>query len=371
VTEGVSNNIQGSTIYGDYVAGDKNVYTIQEYKSLFSTPIFLHYLGKKVSALIGCNNNMRSLIGTTKIIILLFDDIFVSLSDVTQSSIIYNSSFFRRLLGYKVNGTYLLSITGTKSDQDLDMFLSERQEFYEKPGFYKIVSKKAITSFLDNIKESSMTKRFDTGKILGQKWSENFGQLERTDFAINDIHQNSLKNLILANREYFYSKKLDEIILIPERLRGYPFVWDSVQYLNLISTDFDPVSLENIEIYLASEWINCYLANYGAVIPNSLIGVKNCTLGIECQVNFSLIIQFLSNYGLLSPILSLTFDELIELKQSLAIYLRQMIDDSANNKFIVSSPLKVERKLKKIFTSSMSDGCKIRKAINCLYEERQ
>ena len=253
----------------------------------------------------------------------------------------------------------------------MELFLAERQEFYEKPGFYQIASAETVNSFLDSLKDSAIPKRFETGKILGQKWSERLGRLARDNFSIDDIQENSLKNLILANKDYFYSGQLDEMILIPEHLRGFPFVWDSVNHLKLVSISFDPVSIENIEVYLAAEWINCYLTNYGALIPNGLIGVGDCTLGIESNIDVLFILRFLSHYKLLDLIAALSFEELIALKLSFALYLREILNASFNGRLHLSSPAKVERKVEKIRASRCSCYLKIKKIVIYLYEERK
>lgn len=368
----VRNNIQGSIIYGDFIAGDKNVYTIQQHRDLFDKPIFLHYLGPKISKLLwNGRDNWNSIINTTKIIALLFDNIIVSLSDLTQSPAVYNSEFFHKLLRCKIGDTYLISCTGTKTNQDLSMFLEERKEFYEKPGFYQVASMETINSFLDNIKAAAIPKRFETGKFLSQRWIEQLTLLGNDNFSINDIHENSMKNLIVANKNYFFSRKLDEIILIPDRLRGFPFVWDSINYLNLISVPFDPMSVENLEVYLATEWINCYLDNYGALIPNGLIGIKDCSFGIEKNTDLLYVISFLSQYKLIDLICALPFEKLVELKQDFAFYLRKVINDSFNGTFFVLSLLRVKEEIEKIRYSNIDCYSKIKSIIIYLYEERR
>lgn len=367
----VQNKIQGSIICGDFIAGDKKVCTIQQRSDLFNKPIFLHYLGQKISKLLwNGKDNWSDIINTTKIIVLLFDNIIVSLSDLAQSPAVYNSEFFHKLLRCKIGKTYLISCTGTKTDQDLSMFLEERQEFYERPGFYRVASVETINSFLDNIKATAIPKRFETGKFLSQKWIEQLTRLDSDNFSIDNIHENSMKNLIVANKNYFFSRKLDEIIHIPDRLRGFPFVWDSINYLNLISVPFDLMSVENLEVYLATEWINCYLDNYGALIPNGLIGTKDCSFGIDKNTDLLFVISFLSQYKLIDLICTLSFENLIELKQDFAFYLRKIINDSFNGTFFVSSLLRVKEQIEKIRYSNSDCYSKIKNIIICLYEER-
>lgn len=361
----VQNSIHNSIIQGDFIAGDKNVYTVQPYFDLFSNPIFLHYLGEKVSKLIGGGAvNKDNIVNTTRVIVLLFNNIIAALSDLAQSPAVYNNTFFHQLLKCK-----LVSITGAKTAKESGLYLAERQEFYA--SFYKLVPSETFTSFLDNLEDSSIPKRFETGKIISQKWLEQFGQLAKNNFTIASIQESSIKNLIISNKDYFFSRKSDEMIRIPERLGGFPFVWDSVGYLNLVSVPFDPMSVENVEIYLASEWINCYLDNYNAVIPNGMIGVTDCTLGIRKCVDVSFIIRFLSQYKLLGLICVLPFEELIELKFSSALYLREIINASFNGSLRLLHPDKAEAKIKKIEASRDNCYSKIKKIITYLYNERR
>ena len=325
----------------------------------------MHYLGEKVSRLIGGGAiNNDNIVNTTRVIVLLFDNIIAALSDLAQSPTVYNSTFFHQLLKCK-----LVSITGAKTAKESGLYLAERQEFYA--GFYKLVPSETFTCFLDNLEDSSIPKRFETGKTISQKWLEQFGQLAKNGFTIASIQENSIKNLIISNKDYFFSSKLDEIIRIPERLEGFPFVWDSVGHLNLVSVPFDPMSVENVEIYLASEWINCYLDNYNAVIPNGMIGVKDCTLGLSKWVDFSFIIRFLSQYKLLSLICVLPFEELIKLKFSFVLHLREIINASFNGSLRLLHPDKVETKIERIEASRDNCYSKIKKIITYLCDARR
>lgn len=368
----IQNNVRKSVIHGDFIGGNQNIYVTRPHIDLFSKPIFLHYLGEKVSKLIWNDDvDKDSIINTTKLIVLLFDDVIVALSDITQSPIVYNSEFFHQLLNYRSNEGRLISSTGTKTGQNLEQFLAERQEYYEKPGFYQIAASETVNSFLDNIKSSLRPKYFDTGKILGQRWSERFARMERTNFSIDDIPEKSLQNLIVSNIKIFSTNKLEEMILLPEHLQGFPFVWDSVNYLKLISIPLDPMSIENAELYLAAEWINCYLDNYGASIPNHLIRRRDCTLGIKNCVDLSSVLRFLSQYRLTNLILNLPFEEWIALKYGPATYLRTLVNDLANGTFQLSNPEKTEFHIDKVLASRDSEYSKVKKIILHLYCERR
>lgn len=355
-------------IQGDYVGRDQYNVLSNNDDIDFESTIFLHYLGQKVSSLLlGHHSNVQSLIDTTKIIIVLFSDVIISLSDITQSEQIYGAPFFRELISYKYNGRHIVSITGNKTGKSLDDFLLERQVYYEKPGFFSIVPRVAFEDFLCNIQESNLPKRFSTFSIISSRWKRTFEQAEDiyTDQQIATHH--SVHNLINDNKAYFMSRNLRRFVDIPDKLDGYPLIWDSIEYLNLSNSVFDKASIMNIEEYLAYEWVSCYLENYNAYVPNCIIGRTSSSMGLDRTIDFRRIISVLETYQILRLLVQLSLDELVSLHCSYGIFLQDMCQKS----FFVASPQRVNARIEKVIKSKDGNYQKILNIIDIVFSNRK
>lgn len=355
-------------IQRDYVGRDQyNVFSnVDDIE--FESTIFLHYLGQKVSSILFAHHvDVQSLIDTTKIIIILFSDILISLSDITQSERIYKVPFFRELISYKYNGQHIVSLTGNKTGKSLDDFLLERQVYYEKPGFFSIVPRTTLESFLSSIQESNSPKRFSTLSIISSRWKRTFEQAESicTDQRIT-THR-SVRNLINENKAFFLSRDLKRFVDIPDNLDGYPLIWDSIEYLNLSNTVFDKTSIMNIEEYLAYEWVSCYLENYDAYVPNCIIGRISSSMGLDRTIDFRRIISVLETYQILRLLIRLNLDELVSLHYSYGIFLQNICQKG----FLVASPQRVNAGIEKVIKSKDVNYRKIINIIDILFSHKK
>ena len=151
----INNRLQYTNINGNFIGGNQyNNYIIKrEPADIFDVKIFLHYAGYKISKLLyGENPDNNFFTNNTKVILLLFDDILISFSDVIQSRFVYDNLFFHKMLRCKEDGNYNLSVIGPCSNNEIEAVLSEREEFYSRPGFYDIVQASKSEDFLSNVK---------------------------------------------------------------------------------------------------------------------------------------------------------------------------------------------------------------------------
>lgn len=367
----VSNQIKNASI-GSYVGRDSyNIFNSSDRINIFDTPIFLHFWGKKISKnIFQRSDNIKELLEiNTKIILLLFDDILVSLSDATQSEFIYQNVFFRELLSYENNGEPLVTIIGTKRGKNLNVFLEEREEFYYKPGFYNIPSNE-ICGLLDNISKSIQPKSFDTGNTLAFKWRKTFCKVVTDAFKIEELPM-EVRNVILSNYSFFQSSKVDSFINIPENLQGFPFIWDSINHLGLIKYYFDETSVYNLELYLAKEWVQCYIDNYDAKIPDILVGTRDCSMGIKNVVHMKRVYQFLRTYQLLHLLKRLNLQEILQLKNDCSYYFQKIIDMYANSMLIFKKQISINHEIQKIIVSDIKEVEKAKQIIFLLWNSER
>lgn len=365
----IKNTVKNSIIYGDFIGGDYAVVFSQTYKDIFEKPIFLHYLGAKIANLaFPFGVNTLAVENTTKIIAFLFDEIIVSLSDVVQSPMVYQSAFFQNLLQQKVNDRNIVSVTGISVGESLDSFFAEREEFYAKPGFYQLAAKGDAYQIYDAVSDSLRYKQFNTKKILEQAWRSTFTLF--SDKGLSGVDNIYIKNLICANEQYFSPGHLEQFLCIPSRLDGYPFVWDSVKHLQLIKGEFDPLSTATIEQYLAAEWIDCYLENYHATIPNVLIGNQDCAFHLKEITNLKPVIEFLRVFQLLPLLLSLSLEDLFCLKEIAGVLCKQLVNEYCNHRFFLKNPKDTMQRIDGLVASNKSNMDKAREIIFYLYAER-
>ena len=374
----MNNNLKDTNIYGNFIGGNhysNNYYIItKKITDIFNVKIFLHYAGHKISKLLcGENINNDFFTNNTKVILLLFDEIVMSFSDVIQSRFVYDNPFFHEMLRYQNECDYNLSIIGPGNNKELESVLSEREEFYSKPRFYDIIRISKSGDFLSKVKTLITAKIFRTGMILKYKWHQDFIPIYDGTIEICDMTNINIKNLILQNSNYFYSSKVNEFLEFPEKLNDFPFIWDSVRHLKLVSYNFDDRSVMNIENYIASEWIKCYVENYNVVIPNGLIDINDCSCNLSDIVDLKYIIHFLKRYKLLTYILRLKFEDLMRVKSLYSRYIRDIINGIYRNGYINHQkpgilPGTLEESIIKIHNTNKSDFEKIKNIVCYLCE---
>ncbi|MBQ7594462.1 MAG: hypothetical protein IJU48_08945 [Synergistaceae bacterium] len=368
----INNNLKDTKINGNFIGGSQYInYIINQrgITNLFNVKIFLHYAGYKISKLLcGENVNNDFFTNNTKLILLLFDDIVISFSDVIQSRFVYDNPFFHEMLRYQDEGNYSLSIIGPGNNNELEAVLAEREEFYSKPGFYDIIQVSKSGDFLAKVKNSIISKLFSTGAFLKYKWQQDILPIYNNTIKICDITNINIKNLVLQNTEYFHSDKVNEFLNFPEKLNNFPFIWDSVMHLKLVNYKFNGRSVMNIENYIASEWIKCYIENLSVVIPNALININDCSFSLSNVADLKYIIRFLRRHKLLNYILRLNFEDLIKVRDLCSQYIRDLINNLYSNGYIINYPKPdvLSKTIETICSSNKSDSEKIQDIVYCL-----
>ena len=353
-------NINNSIIFGNVAGRDYN--TLVEIKELFNITLFLHFLGDKISHLISQNFNKEYSIYNTKILVLLFDDLLISLSDIIQSDYIYKSKFFRSILSLDC-----IHVIGTRDSEDYESFFANREEDYKSPGFYNIISKHDFLEFVDIIKKHTIPKTFSTTDKISYSWTSTLSSINNK--GIDSIDNVPLKYFYYSNTDLFSSQSINRIIQIPEKLNGFPFIWDSVEKLDLISKHISPTSINNIEKYLAQNWIESYLENYNAFIPNKLLPSLNSSFGLKQTFDFDLVLSFLKNFNLLNLIINLSFEELIITRsdKSLGI-LKEIINKAYNQLLCFKKPTKVYDTINRINEKDWTAPQKIKEIVLTIYD---
>ena len=363
IKDNVTNRLSNCAINGNFVGRDLNQYIQKKEKDLFNEKVFVHFVGEKISNFIFGEDHVKErILDNLKLLVFFFDKLFFALSDITQTDLFLSNPFYKDLFGHKNNCEYIVSVIGANSHKDLQDFLANREEYYHKPSFYSIPSHDSILGFLSNLECISQYKNFSTIDTISYDWDTNI---------TNIISQENifLKNIFVSNRKYFQSIQSEELLRISEKLNGYPFIWDSVTCLNLIKYDFNRMSVYNIELFLASEWIKAYLNNLNMVITSSLIGQKyDASFGLDRSFNFAYIIQFLEEFQLTQLLISLNFSELLELKFKYGMNLKMLINLMYNRQFHYNNISKIKEKILKIIEYRASNYCKAKEIIQVLEE---
>lgn len=362
----VSNHLKYVSINGNYVGRDytqTNIIVQNPNTNIFSERIFLHYIGDKISKLLYSKDRELSVRNTNKILLFLFDDIIVSISDLLQSHFIYDDFFVECL---KHNNS-IFTIVGNTSNTELEKFITEREEYYFKTNFYKKPSidlnsfKGIVLSY-----NSTLPKTFKTKRIITNNWKNSFNSFN------GDIK--SVENYYLQNALIDVETKINRVVRkmidLPDKLHELPFVWDSFKYLSIL-----PKAISRdlyFELYLAVQWIQCYIDEYSCKIVNSTIGCSDCTLHITDSINISSIYRFLNNYHILEYILKLDFHSFIRLKyetQSYRTALQKILSLNCEKRLIINDDEKVWDMTKSIYYESDNSFERLKKQIDLLYEK--
>lgn len=363
----IDNKVKESYIKGDFIGRDQyNYYLSMPYlENPFKDNIFLHYNGDKISKFLFPHSNRIEFVRkTNKLAIALFDNIYISLSDLVQSPFIYDD-FFKQALSFEEEP--LFTVIGTKINQNIDEFFDERDKLYFKTGFYKTFHNESQEIKDTIIKyDNTVPKRFETKSFISCSWKENL--------SLYNGKVNSMKNVYLKNAVMNITGSLhtdiDKIISIPDRLNKMPFIWDSIQYLSLEPKYINEIAKENIEIFLVSEWVRCYIENLSCKIFNAIIGCNDCSLGIEDCFDFKSLIVYLKRFKLLDYLLNLSFEELVWFRMSSEkSVLQECLSKCLRNFFIIKDQVKVQEKTNKIYAGNSTVKQKLKDEILLLFEE--
>lgn len=355
-----------SRVGRDYIGRDKNInyyLTLPTKENPFNNIIFLHYLGDKISNFLFpvSEQKVRRVRETNKLAFALFNNIYISLSDLIQSPFIYDD-FFREVLKSQES---MFTIIGTKKSQNFDAFFEEREKLYFGTGFYKTLSKKD-----EDIKESIIRydsiipKYFETKSYISCKWKDILSSYNGKIDSIQNIY---LKNAIMQINS---SKLVDKLILIPDKLNEMPFIWDSVIHLSLISEKFQESIQDDFELFLASEWVKCYIENLSCNIFNAMLGCNDCSLGINKCFDLRNLLPFLKRNNILEYILCLSFEELMCFRSSSEkLVLQRILYIFLEGYCTFKDDCKLLNKSKIIYKSKDSNLKKLKDEINLLFEE--
>lgn len=362
----ISNHLNNVSINGNYVGRDytqTNIIVQSPNTNIFSERIFLHYVGDKISKLLYSKNRELFVRKTNKILLFLFDDIIISISDLLQSHFIYDDFFVECL---KHNNS-IFTIVGNTSNTELERFIAEREEYYFKTNFYQkpnidLNSFKGIILSYD----ATLPKRFKTKRIITNNWKNSFKSFNRDSKSVENYYlQNALIDI-----ETNINRVVRKMIDLPDKLYELPFVWDSFKYLSIL-----PKGISRdlyFELYLAAQWIQCYIDAYSCKIVNSTLGCRDCTLHITNSINISSIYSFLNNYHILEYILNLDFHSFIRLKfetQSCRTALQKILSLNCEKKFIINDDDNVWDMTNRIYNESNNSFERLKKQIELLYEK--
>lgn len=364
----IDNRVNESYINGDYIGGNQYKYYLSSshLSNPFNENIFLHYNGNKISKLLflhNIQNRIISIRNTNKLSFALFNNIYISLSDLIQSPFIYDE-IFKQVLSFKEEP--LITIVGTKVNQDITDFFYERDRFYFKTGFYEKISgeNQEISDLIINY-NNIVQKHFNTKTLISHDWKENLSSYNGNIKSIGNIF---LKNAVI-NISDSINSEIDKLISIPDHLDGMPFIWDSIKYLSLTPKYMSELAQYNMELYLASQWIRAYIENLSCNIFNAIIGCNDSRLGIEDYFDLKSLIIFLKQYKLLDYLLELTFEELIHFRFSNErCVLQNLLGEFMNNSLMINNLSEVHLKICKIYTSDAKALQKLQKAIWLLFE---
>lgn len=362
----ISNNLNNVAINGNYVGRDytqTNIIVQNQNTNIFSERIFLHYIGDKISKLLYRKDRELFVRKTNKILLFLFDDIIVSISDLLQSHFLYDE-FFVECLKHNNN---LFTIVGNTNNTELERFIAEREEYYFKTNFYQ---KPNID--LDSFKgiilsyNATLPKTFKTKKIITYNWKASFNSFNGDSKSVGNYYlQNALID-IETNTNRVVRKMID----LPDKLNELPFVWDSFKYLSIL-----PKGISRdlyFELYIAAQWIQCYIDEYSCKIVNSTLGCCDCTLHITNSINISSIYSFLNNYHIIEYILNLDFHSFIRFKfeiQSYITALQKILSLNCEKKLIIKDDEKVWNMTNSIYNESNNSFERLKKQIYLLYEK--
>lgn len=362
----IKNTLKNSIIEGNFIGRDQNNYLILESKSnnIFKDKIFLHYNGEKISKLLLPQINRNALVcDTNKIAVALFDNLYVSLSDIIQSSFLYNH-LFRQILSFDDS---FINIIGTKVEKTIDDYFEERETYYFNTGFYHRFYKdtKEIKDLLLNY-NGMIPKYFETKLTLSFSWKEN---LYSYHGELRSIKSNYLRNAIMCISD-FSNKNIDKIISIPDHLNGMPFILDSINQLSLLPDEYFFKSKKYFELFLAAEWVKCYIENSSCKIFNSIIGCMDSSLGLNTCFDFKSLHEYLKRFKLKDYFLSLEIEELINFRLSCEKnILQNILTTLLTSCFKYNDQHKLYEKTNMIYSSKCSNLEKLKDQITLLFEE--
>lgn len=362
-----SNVLNNVNINGDFIGRDynkTNIYIQSNNKNIFSEKIFLHYIGDKISKLLYPKERDKNVRNTNKLFLFLFDEIIVSISDLLQSHFIYDE-FFNECIKY--NNNNLFTIVGNTDLNELENFIAEREEYYFKTNFYQkpnidLNSFKNIISSYNAI----LPKTFKTKRIITYNWKKSFNKYDGDCYSIG----NYFLGKALINVETNLNQVIKKLIDLPDKLQDLPFVWDSFKYLSIIPKGI--VSDLDFEMYLATQWVQCYLDEYSCRIVNSTIGCSDCTLHIPNPLNICSIFRFLNNYHIMEYILDLDFQDFIKLKFATPSYrsvLQWVLSLNSEKMIIIKDDDKVWQMTNSIYNESSNSYERLKKQIDLLHEK--
>lgn len=358
----MDNYLKDTIIQGNFVGRDYyNIVCNSRDNNLFRQKIFLHYIGDKISNLLYRNDRDKNVRNTNKLVFFLFDDIYLSISDLLQSYFIYDD-FFDQCLKYNHN---FFTIIGNASKEDVDVFLTEREKFYFNTDIYRSPSldyenfKEIVLSY-----ESIVPKDFRTKKHIVYNWKNS---LNSFNGKIDSIDNFFLRNAIISAET---DKIVDKLICLPDKLQGLPFVWDSFKYLSIIPGGLS--SDRDFELYLASQWIKCYIDKLSCSILDSTIGCKDCSFRIPNLFKISSIFPFLKRFNLVEYILKLQFIDFANLKySSYKTMLQHILMLEYNGVLLLKNDQYVYETTQKIYHEETPIINKLKNQVELLYEWKE